>query len=428
MTCSTRTGESLRRRSAKTLSIVARIPARLRTLYICYLSIEDPLVHTQVVAYLAGLVERGHTIHLLTFDPKLDPERHRAHREQLSRLGIEWHSLRYHKRPSLPATVYDTLAGAIAAAVIVRRNRLDALHARNHVPAAMALMVRRLTRGRLIFDIRGLMAQEYVDAGRWRSGGIPYRLTNWIQRLAIRRADGVVMLTNAARGQLFGNPSSRDSVVVIPCCADLERIEALRTAREETRRTLGLGTRPVMLYVGKVTGRYSEREMVQFFVVAKKAHPGLAFLALTQVDPMPLLSEFERAGIPASDYVVTRAEPDDVGRYLAAADFAVFFYRAGPSQIAVSPTKIGEYLGAGLPVICSADIGDTDELLTGAGVGAVLGDFSQGSYEKASAAIGELLADPAIGDRCRAIAQSKLSLRDVGIPRYDHLYRRMAGP
>ena len=30
----------------------------------------------------------------------------------------------------------------------------------------------------MIFDLRGLMAEEYVDAGRWRRGGLPYRLTN----------------------------------------------------------------------------------------------------------------------------------------------------------------------------------------------------------------------------------------------------------
>jgi glycosyltransferase involved in cell wall biosynthesis len=147
---------------------------------------------------------------------------------------------------------------------------------------------------------------------------------------------------------------------------------------------------------------------------------------LTQVDPAPLRVELERAAIPASDYVVTRAEPEDVGRYLAAADFALFFYRAGPSQIAVSPTKIGEYLGAGLPVVCSADIGDTDEVLTGRRVGAVLRDFSERSYEEASTAIRDLLEDAGTGDRCRAVAHSELSLREVGIPRYDDLYRAVA--
>src|SRR3954452_7192730 len=146
--------------------------APLRALYICYLSLEDPLVHTQVVAYLAGLAEVGHTVHLLTFDPRLDASRRRELEATLGQLGVTWHSLRYHKRPSLPATGFDALAGAVAAARIVRRHRLDAVHARNHVPLASALVVRRLTGCRLIFDVRGLMAEEYVDAGRWKENGV----------------------------------------------------------------------------------------------------------------------------------------------------------------------------------------------------------------------------------------------------------------
>src|SRR3954468_2343086 len=140
----------------------------LRALYICYLSLEDPLVHTQVVAYLAGLAEAGHTVHLLTFDPPLDVTTRRDLERKLGALGVTWHSLRYHKRPSLPATAFDALAGAAAAARIVQRHRLEAVHARNHVPLATALVVRRVTGCRLIFDVRGLMAEEYVDAGRWR--------------------------------------------------------------------------------------------------------------------------------------------------------------------------------------------------------------------------------------------------------------------
>ena len=30
-----------------------------------------------------------------------------------------------------------------------------------------------LTGCKLIFDIRGLMAEEYADAGRWNAGGLP---------------------------------------------------------------------------------------------------------------------------------------------------------------------------------------------------------------------------------------------------------------
>ena len=57
----------------------------LRVLYICYLSLEDPLVHSQVVAYLAGLAERGHAVHLLTFEPRLERARRRQIEDDLGR-------------------------------------------------------------------------------------------------------------------------------------------------------------------------------------------------------------------------------------------------------------------------------------------------------------------------------------------------------
>src|SRR5947209_18294570 len=121
----------------------------LRVLYVCYLTLDDPLTHTQVVAYLSGLAEAGHPVHLLTFEPeRLTRSRRRRWRVELQRLGIRWHGLRYHKRPSLLATAADTVIGAAWIAALVRRHRLEVVHARTHVPAAMALLARSLAPGR----------------------------------------------------------------------------------------------------------------------------------------------------------------------------------------------------------------------------------------------------------------------------------------
>ena len=38
-----------------------------------------------------------------------------------------------------------------------------------------------------------------------------------------------------------------------------------------------------MAYVGKFTGRYMEREMVEFFAAARRVRPDLFFLTLTPV-------------------------------------------------------------------------------------------------------------------------------------------------
>src|SRR5437588_6093233 len=130
----------------------------MRTLYICYFGLREPLVQTQVLPYLRELSAAGIAVHLLTFEPEqlslreLEDEKARL-REQ----GIEWFSLPYHKRPSVPATLFDILAGAWFAARLVRRAKLNVLHARAHIPLAMALLARLTARASLIFDLRGLM-------------------------------------------------------------------------------------------------------------------------------------------------------------------------------------------------------------------------------------------------------------------------------
>ena len=104
-----------------------------RSLYICYFGVREPLVQTQVIPYLRELVKGGHQVSLLTFEREaaelLPPPRRRKAsatppqaggelkagvaelREELREQGIQWDWLRYHKRPSVPATVFDLLDG-----------------------------------------------------------------------------------------------------------------------------------------------------------------------------------------------------------------------------------------------------------------------------------------------------------------------------
>jgi glycosyltransferase involved in cell wall biosynthesis len=403
-------------------------PPRLRGLYICYLSLADPLVHTQVVAYLRGLAAAGHEIHLLTFETgRLTRAARRKWRRQLSQQGMKWHGLRYHKRPSLPATVYDALVGAAYAAFLVRRHRLDALHARGHVPAAMALITRWLCWPRppaLIFDIRGLMAEEYEDAGRWKRDSVPFRLAHLVQAAAIRQAAGIVVLTNRVRQQLFGSGED-PRVHVIPCCADLQGLASAAVVRERVRAELGLREAIVMVYVGKFTGWYMEREMVEFFADARENEPRMRFLILTQADQETIRQEFDKRGIETSAYTITSAPPEQIGSYLAAADFGLSFIRPSPSKASSSPTKVGEYLGAGLPVLSTAGVGDLDTLIT-PDVGVLVGEHSELAYRGAYSRVQQLLVDPATPGRCRDVAARELSLAGVGVPRYLELYEGVA--
>jgi glycosyltransferase involved in cell wall biosynthesis len=273
--------------------------------------------------------------------------------------------------------------------------------------------------------MRGLMAEEYADAGRWKPDGIPFRITKRVEQTAIRAADAMVVLTRHVREHLFGATPPLP-VEVIPCCVDLERVEAGPGARAQVRAELDAGERPILLYVGKFTGWYMEQEMVEFYAAARAQLPDLLFVVVTQADRAPVVDAFDMHGIASGDYRITSSPAEGIGRYLAAADAGIAFIRPCLSKISSSPTKVGEYLAAGLPVLSGPRIGDLDELLATPGVGVLLPQFDDAAYGQAAARLRELLADPRTAERCRALAREELALDTVGIPRYDGVYRRLA--
>src|SRR5688572_18539164 len=83
-------------------------------LYVSYDGMLEPLGQSQVLAYLERLAT-GRRIHLMSFEKSSDwsdTARRDAMRGRMDDANIVWHPLRYHKRPTAPATAYDIAAGS----------------------------------------------------------------------------------------------------------------------------------------------------------------------------------------------------------------------------------------------------------------------------------------------------------------------------
>jgi glycosyltransferase involved in cell wall biosynthesis len=398
-----------------------------RALYLCYFGLREPLVQTQVLPYLRELAAGGIGMALLTFEPELKKRwSEQSIAEWRARLrgdGIEWHLLPYHKRPSLPATLYDIVAGARHAAAMTRREKIDLFHGRSTVGTAIGALAKWMAGGRLIFDIRGFLAEEYVDAGRWRAGGLLFRLTKAAERMLYRAADGFVVLTESARETLFPDGTGGRPIEVIPCCVDEERFaEAARLDRAAVRKELSIDERLVFVYVGALGGYYLVREMAELMAVAREQDPRVFALVLTQSSPEALTAKLHRLGFSNDDYRVMKVSPEDVPKYLRAADVALSLIRPSFARRSMSPTKFAEYLAAGLPVIVSAGIGDLDAHIAEARVGVLLRRFDRNAYAAAFEGIAELRRDSELAARCRAEARTRYDLHTVGGARYRRLY------
>ena len=404
------------------------------TLYVCYFGLREPLVQTQVLSYLRQLKSDSLRVSLLTFEPRFhqtwSPEELETQRKALAVEGITWHCLPYHKAPSLPATLYDIAAGTRAIMRIMRQNGVSILHARNHVPALMGAIAKRLKGAQLIFDIRGFMPEEYTDAGVWPENGYLYRGLKRVERSLLKSSDAFVLLTQKARDIVFPGFREADQngrpIEVIPCCVDFERFDAVATvSRESLRQRLNLANRRVIAYVGSFGGWYMTDEMTEFLAVAHQQDPSTYSMILTQSPKQLVIDRMHSLGIDEKDFAVTQVSPEEVPSYLKAADMAISFIKPCYSKQSSSPTKIGEYLASGLPIVCNAGVGDLDTLIEDKQTGALLREFTPEAYLKALEKIDAMRSDQNLAERLREVARAEFDLVRVGRTRYRRLYDRL---
>jgi glycosyltransferase involved in cell wall biosynthesis len=403
-------------------------------MFISYNEMLGGLGQSQVIPYLRGLHHvEGVRFTLLSFEKPeaFTPtgEQHCAElKANLAADGVEWHFLRYHQRPSLPATMYDVIAGTALARKLIRRNGVEMIHARSHIPAAIALPLKKTLKLKLLFDLRGLMAEEYRDAGHWRENSAPYRLIKSLERRAFANADGLVTLTEAIRPVIQDWPGLRGREIpyaVIPCCADLSRFAFNPETRAKLRAELGVNDRFVAVYSGSIDGWYLTAEMADFCAAAAKAIPEAFFLWLTPTRHERLHALMRERGLSEQQYKILALPPADVASYLSAADAGLAFIKPCFSKIASSPTKNAEYLGCGLPLILNAGIGDSDALITRENAGALVSEYAPEAYRAAAQTIRQMARDAATRPRMRDIAFRLFDLQAVGTNRYARLYRNI---
>ncbi|MEJ7708854.1 MAG: glycosyltransferase [Pyrinomonadaceae bacterium] len=207
------------------------------------------------------------------------------------------------------------------------------------------------------------------------------------RRSSFKSADAFVVLTEQGRRILFGAGADEDNrgrpVEVIPCCVDLKRFSsaAASASVDEVRKNLDLDGRRVIVYSRRAWRLvYLTDEMADFLAAAHRQNPATFSMILTQSRPEMISDRLRELGVSERDYMVRKVAPIDIPSYLRAAHFALSFIKPCYSKLASSPTKVAEYLAAGLPVISNAGIGDLDEMIAADRVGVIVREFNEAAY------------------------------------------------
>lgn len=406
----------------------------MEILYVSYDGMTDALGRSQVIPYLEGLAKLGHTIHVLSCEKKHIPEAEKAEvQENFNTHGIGWTRLVFSTTPPGISKIADIYRIVSTARKLHQKHGFQIVHCRSYIAALAGLELKKRYGVRFVFDMRGFWANERIEGDIWNLNNPVYKLIyRYFKRKEAQfffHADAVISLTHNGKRvieDLFGTDVS-DKTTVIPCCADTSLFSSGNIkpeALQQKKLELGLNGCPFVLsYLGSIGTWYMTHEMMLFYKKLKTQKPGARFLFISGDDPAFIKEKAMEAGLEESDIVVAKAGRKQVPLYLALSSLSVFFIRPVFSKKASSPTKQAEIMSMGIPMVCNAGIGDTDEIMQEERAGILLEDFSDEEFDKALERIDDVLAwSPA---DIRAAAIKRFSLED-GVESYHYIYMKLS--
>ncbi len=395
----------------------------ISVLYISYDGLMEPLGQSQIYQYLR-LLAKEHQITLVSYEKPDDwanTKNRNAVIEEVSDAGIRWIPLGYHKHPTTLATSYDLTVGFIVCTYLILRHQIQIVHARSYVPSVLALSLKQLLGTRFIFDMRGFWADERIDGGLWRKDSRLYKVAKWFERQFLTRSDLVVSLTHAGVAAMREFPYLKEyfpPFEIISTCTNLERFRPLPKTDLTSDRPFTLG------YVGTVGVWYLFDPTLECFKILRQFKPNAKLLILNRGEHNFIRERLAAHSIEDGVEIKTVA-PAQVPVEMGRMDAGIFFIKPVFSKLSSAATKLGEFLGCGIPCLSNAGVGDMEQILAGEKVGVVLREFTETAQKKAVQELLELVEETGISDRCVTAAHRYFSLED-GVQSYHRIYQSLA--
>ncbi len=240
-------------------------------------------------------------------------------------------------------------------------------------------------------DIREFYADSRIDGGIWNSNNFFYKaIYNYFKRKEkeeIENCDGIVCLTRAAERIIKDWPEYQEQIPleVIPCSVDLDLFNPGKInpgTKKALREDLNIKDNDfVISYLGSIGGWYLTDEMMKFCKMLSDKIPDSRFLFITPHQHKIIFETAGKFGIPHEKIIVKHAQRLEVPLFLSLSNYSIFFIKPCYSKQSSSPTKHGEIMAMGIPVITNSGVGDVAEILKKYNSGFIVDDFSDSVYD-----------------------------------------------
>jgi glycosyltransferase involved in cell wall biosynthesis len=406
-----------------------------KILFISYDGMTDPLGQSQVIPYLQGLSKKGFQFFLLSCEKQeAFAKNETAVKAMLAGYNIEWIPIPYTKNPPVLSTLKDIINLRKQAKKIHRQYGIDIVHTRPGVPALVGLWMKQTMGIKFLHDVREFYADSRVEGGMWNISNplfkIIYRFFKKKEQQEIAASDGIVCLTHAAEKIITALPEYKKNtpLKVIPCSADLNLFNpsTINTSqKQQLQKELYIADNDfVISYLGSIGGWYMTGEMLRFCKLLSDRKPETKFLFISPHLHDVIAAEAAKYGLPADRLIVKHGKRSEVPVLLSLSNYSLFFIKPCFSKLSSSPTKHGEIMAMGIPVITNSGVGDVKEIVDQYNTGYVLDEFTDTAF---NTVIDNMLAGKSFdANSIRSGAVEFYSL-EKAVELYEEIYNSVLG-
>jgi glycosyltransferase involved in cell wall biosynthesis len=330
-------------------------------LFITWDSPETRYLERLFLPIFSGLQARGYRFHVLQFSWGSE-EIAEARSSLCAKSDIPYSKINVTRRLGAAGSFSSAVLGARAIKQAVSDWQIDTLMPRSLMPALAVLRMRKSARDALniVFDADGLAADERVDFRGLSPHSITYRFLRDIEGQLLRRSDVVLSRTASARSILLARAGSAlkpQNCHVVSNGVDAGPFtDALQHFPKATKEPFTL------CYCGSIGEQYRLPEMLDIAYKMKTRVPELQFRIFSQYQDV-VQRALKDKGLYEENWIECKAVPsENIPEELAKCDLGIALREPSFSTQAILPIKLGEYLLAGLPVIGTPGVGNTEQL------------------------------------------------------------------
>ncbi|MDA7562982.1 glycosyltransferase [Gammaproteobacteria bacterium] len=398
----------------------------MNVLYLTYDGMLDPLGDSQILPYIEGVRSEVNSFYLISFEKKSKKACEiKAKKTYLSNINITWIPLSFSQSSNIFFKVLDMLKLYFAIFKVLNSMEINLIHARGHPCASAALLFKTVFNFKLLFDFRGLWADEKVTKGGWNLSNklhfLQYKYYKNRERKLFNRSEKIVVLTKNVASEIERLcPGVSTKILIIPCAADYNHFKLSQNKHINSQGGINHLGKITFGYLGSIGPMYQFQKYLRLIDLARKQGidaNGLIVTGNVDLAEKEVNSYFHIKNPKFLE--ITSAKRSEIPELINQMDCLISFYAIKYSVISVSPTKIGETLACGVPIICNSGIGDTDNIIKSLDAGMIIDDTSDVNLQKVIAKINKILnSDPSL---IREKSKEVFDL-NIAVAKYINLY------